>query len=73
VEGSCEHGNEPSDSIKCWEVLDSFSRRTQLHEVSYFVLMFPSFNVFCYEISTSGRDHFYMLLYYIILSQYIGS
>ena len=22
VEGSCEHGNEPSDSIKCWEVLD---------------------------------------------------
>jgi hypothetical protein len=20
VEGSCEHGNEPSDSIKCWEV-----------------------------------------------------
>jgi hypothetical protein len=21
VEGSCEHGNEPSGSIKCWEVL----------------------------------------------------
>jgi hypothetical protein len=20
VEGSCEHGNEHSDSIKCWEV-----------------------------------------------------
>jgi hypothetical protein len=20
VEGSCEHGNEPSGSIKCWEV-----------------------------------------------------
>jgi hypothetical protein len=21
VEGSCEHGNEPPGSIKCWEVL----------------------------------------------------
>jgi hypothetical protein len=21
VEGSCEHGNEPSASIKCWEIL----------------------------------------------------
>jgi hypothetical protein len=21
VEGSCEHGNEPLGSIKCWEVL----------------------------------------------------
>jgi hypothetical protein len=22
VKGSCEHGNEPSGSIKCWEVLE---------------------------------------------------
>jgi hypothetical protein len=22
VEGSCGHGNEPSGSIKCWEVLE---------------------------------------------------
>jgi hypothetical protein len=22
VEGSCEHGNEPSGYIKCWEVLE---------------------------------------------------
>jgi hypothetical protein len=22
LEGSCEHGDEPSDSIKCWEVLE---------------------------------------------------
>jgi hypothetical protein len=22
VEGSCEHGNETSGSIKCWEVLE---------------------------------------------------
>jgi hypothetical protein len=23
VEGSCEHGNEPSGSIKCWELVAS--------------------------------------------------
>jgi hypothetical protein len=22
VEGSCEHGNEPSGSIECWEFLE---------------------------------------------------
>jgi hypothetical protein len=22
VEGSCEHGDEPSGSLKCWEVLE---------------------------------------------------
>jgi hypothetical protein len=22
AEGSCEHGNEPSDSIKCWDILE---------------------------------------------------
>jgi hypothetical protein len=22
MEGSCEHGNEPSGSIKCWEILE---------------------------------------------------
>jgi hypothetical protein len=22
VESSCEHGNEPSGSLKCWEVLE---------------------------------------------------
>jgi hypothetical protein len=37
VEGSCEHVNEPSGSIICWEFLSnctvgSFSRRAQLHE-----------------------------------------
>jgi hypothetical protein len=40
VEGSCEHGNEPSGSINCWEFLSNctpggFSRRAQFHEVSY--------------------------------------
>jgi hypothetical protein len=41
VEGSCEHGNEPSESIKVGKFLSSyttggFSRRAQLHEVSLF-------------------------------------
>jgi hypothetical protein len=22
VEGSCEHGDEPSGSLKCWEILE---------------------------------------------------
>jgi hypothetical protein len=25
VGGSCEHGNEPSGSIKCWEILEYLS------------------------------------------------
>jgi hypothetical protein len=25
VEGPCEHGNEPSGSIKCWEILEWLS------------------------------------------------
>jgi hypothetical protein len=38
VEVSCEHGNEPSGSIKCWDyflsdcAIGSFSGRAQLHE-----------------------------------------
>jgi hypothetical protein len=27
VEGSCEHGREPSGSIKCWEVLVALQLR----------------------------------------------
>jgi hypothetical protein len=34
VEGSCEHGDEPSGSIKCWEVIGGFSTRAELREVS---------------------------------------
>jgi hypothetical protein len=37
--GSCEHGNEPSGSIKCGKFLAertlSFSRRTLLHGISF--------------------------------------
>jgi hypothetical protein len=43
VESSCEHSNEPTDLIKCWEFLSictngGLSRRTQFHGVR---LMFP--------------------------------
>jgi hypothetical protein len=39
VESSCERGNEPSGSIKCWELLNGcttcgLSSGTQLHRVS---------------------------------------
>jgi hypothetical protein len=35
VAASCEHGNEPSDSIKYWDIHDqlSFSRQTLLSGV----------------------------------------
>jgi hypothetical protein len=49
VEGSWEHGNEPSGSIKCWAVLEYLhswpSRRAQLHEVSH---------KFCYYITLTA-------------------
>jgi hypothetical protein len=32
VDGSCEHGIEPSGSIKCWGVTESSSRRAQLRK-----------------------------------------
>jgi hypothetical protein len=31
VAGFCEHGNEPSDSVKLWTFLDWLVRRAQLH------------------------------------------
>jgi hypothetical protein len=42
VEDSCGHSNEPSDSIKCWEVLQRLhlSRRVQLHVVIVYLVMF---------------------------------
>jgi hypothetical protein len=44
-EGSCEHGNEPSDSIKVGNFLNSwatggFSRKAQFHGVSINILNF---------------------------------
>jgi hypothetical protein len=32
VEDSCEHGNEPSDSIKCWEVLELVKKQSAPQE-----------------------------------------
>jgi hypothetical protein len=34
VDGSCEHGKEPSGSIKVWEILEWLPRRAQLHLAS---------------------------------------
>jgi hypothetical protein len=37
MEGSCEQGNEPPGSLKCWELSNcapsGFSIRAELHEV----------------------------------------
>jgi hypothetical protein len=39
VGGSCEHGNEPSGSMKCWEILEGLHKwrplkKGSVHEVS---------------------------------------
>jgi hypothetical protein len=34
VEGSCEHGNEPSGTIKCWEILLVAEQLAGYHGVS---------------------------------------
>jgi hypothetical protein len=34
VEGSCEHGIEPSGSMKCWEVLEGLHNWLLLKKVS---------------------------------------
>jgi hypothetical protein len=54
VEGSCEHGNEPSGSIKFLEVLEELHnwrllRRAQLHEWVREALQFNK--LLCTEIS----------------------
>jgi hypothetical protein len=56
VENSCELGNKPSGSIKCWELPSGcttcdLSSGTQLHRVSYshipdYVVLFSSFLAF---------------------------
>jgi hypothetical protein len=51
VESSCELGNEPSGSIKCWELPSGctscgLSSGTQLHRVSYVLIVNAEFVIF---------------------------
>jgi hypothetical protein len=46
VKGSCEHGNEPSGSVKCWEVLE-WLRHWQLLKKISAALTFVSQIPFC--------------------------
>jgi hypothetical protein len=32
VEGSCEHGNEPLDSINCWKVVEKLAQLSASQE-----------------------------------------
>jgi hypothetical protein len=40
VEGSCEHGIEPSGSIKCWEGLSSVSKYLEAAKLSSKITQF---------------------------------
>jgi hypothetical protein len=58
VESSCERGNEPSGSIKCWElpsgsITCGLSSGTHLHRVSSLVIVL--YNLF--YINSSGRTN----------------
>jgi hypothetical protein len=60
--GSCEHGDEPSGSIKCGEFPGlaehtlSFSRRTLLYGVSYLVSLVSFLSTYmAYTIIINGR------------------
>jgi hypothetical protein len=39
VEGSCESGNEPSGSVKCWEVLEQLLKWRPLEVLSSIELL----------------------------------
>jgi hypothetical protein len=52
VEGSCEHGNEPSGCIKRWEILHVFSVA--------FVLLSSSANSTC--VPTINEHHFHYVM-----------
>jgi hypothetical protein len=67
VAGSCEHGNEPSDSIKFGEFLDYLSvllasQERLLHEVSQLYLMHLKqwiiFNIFNFLLKCGGKRLF---------------
>jgi CBS-domain-containing membrane protein len=50
VEGSREHSNEPSVSIKCWTILSrytagGFSSRDQLHVINYYAVVMQYYAV----------------------------
>jgi hypothetical protein len=56
VEGSCEHGNEPSGSIKCWVILEWLHNWLLLKKSSAAVSdVFPSgFRRLCHK-NLTGR------------------
>jgi hypothetical protein len=47
VEGPCEHGNEPSGSIKCWEILECLPNWRLLKKASapWSTLQWRSFHI----------------------------
>jgi hypothetical protein len=64
VEGSCEHGNEPSGSIKCWEALEDLAVPQALRPIYYcesgnetlqFLILFPKMSpiLSCRPVATS--------------------
>jgi hypothetical protein len=72
MEGSCEHGNEPSGSIKCWDyflsgcAIGSFSRTAQLHHhmtiLSSTVVLWSGFSWLPTVVGVSSRTFYILIL-----------
>jgi hypothetical protein len=59
VEGSCEHGNEPSGSIKCWEILFRYTRTLYIYIYIYRTKRkLPSKYIVCY--TTEAINEMYL-------------
>jgi hypothetical protein len=83
MEGSCEHGNEPSGSIKCCTI-GGFSRRAQLHEwwwLFYRIFLFLHLciyvsiylSILCLFISLLIYLYVYLLFIYLCICMFVYS
>jgi hypothetical protein len=62
MESSCKLGNEPSGSIKCWELPSGYTTRglscgTQLQTVSSFGNLFAVVGILCQECEKINLPH----------------
>jgi hypothetical protein len=57
VEGSCEHSNEPSGSIKCWEILEWLHNWWLLKKGSVLIFgMFPYLFILIFSKEIQGME-----------------
>jgi hypothetical protein len=63
VEGACEHGNEPSGSIKCWEILEYLRNWRLLKEGS---AQWSWLVTFCFCLVGGGEVSNFLIKMYVV-------